>query len=187
VSMQEYLEEPTQELEPEPQDAPSSLSVRMERRHEELSRQQTEKFPLPGWEDLLEVELRPLGMRAATKIVQRNQRTRDEATRSLYVTCDLLLTATVGFHQVAGERSTPITDDMAALRQRRHRQGAGGGFRQDGVTQLAVACAMLEIPVDPVELFRTEDGLLIQWLSVVAEGISAKNRQQAAEAKRKRR
>jgi hypothetical protein len=118
VSMQEYLEEPTQELEPEPQDAPSSLSVRMERRHEELSRQQTEKFPLPGWEDLLEVELRPLGMRAATKIVQRNQRTRDEATRSLYVTCDLLLTATVGFHQVAGERSTPITDDWVGLAQR---------------------------------------------------------------------
>jgi hypothetical protein len=46
---------------------------------------------------------------------------------------------------------------------------------------------MLEIPVDPVELFRTEDGLLIQWLSMVTEGISAKNRQQAAEAKRKRR
>jgi hypothetical protein len=118
VSTQEFLEEPTQELEPEPQDAPSSLSVRMGRRHEELSRQQTEKFPLPGWEDLLEVELRPLGMRAASKITQRNQRTRDEATRQLYVVCDLLIAATVGFHQVVGERSTPITDDWETLAQR---------------------------------------------------------------------
>jgi hypothetical protein len=110
---QEYAE-----LELEPQDASPALSARMERRHEELSRQQTEKFPIPGWEDLLEVELRPLGMRQSAKVVQRNQRTRDEATRSLYVTCDLLLAATVGFHQVVGERSTPIRDDWVALSRR---------------------------------------------------------------------
>jgi hypothetical protein len=46
---------------------------------------------------------------------------------------------------------------------------------------------MLEIPVDPVELFQTEDGLLLQWVSLIAEGVSAKNRQHAAEAKRKSR
>jgi hypothetical protein len=45
---------------------------------------------------------------------------------------------------------------------------------------------MLEIPVDPVELFRTDDALLMQWLASVVDAVSAKNRQAAAEAKRKR-
>jgi hypothetical protein len=45
---------------------------------------------------------------------------------------------------------------------------------------------MLEIPVDPVELFRTDDPLMMQWLALVVDAVSAKNRQQAAEAKRKR-
>jgi hypothetical protein len=115
VSTLDQIEE---SLEPEPQDASPSLSARMERRHEELSRQQTEKFPLPGWEGLLEVELRPLGMRQSAKVVQRNQRTRDEATRQLYVTCDLLIAASVGFHQVSGETSKPINDDWVTLASR---------------------------------------------------------------------
>jgi hypothetical protein len=108
-----------EQIEAEPQDASPSLSARMERRHEELSRQQTETFPIPGWEGLLEVELRPLGMRQSAKVVQRNQRTRDESTRSLYVTADLLLLATVGFRQVTGdESSAPINDDWVSLARR---------------------------------------------------------------------
>jgi hypothetical protein len=52
------------------------------------------------------------------------------------------------------------------------------------VTQLAVACAMLDIPVDPVTLYRSDDSLMLQWLAEVADRVSQENRAQAAKAKR---
>jgi hypothetical protein len=55
------------------------------------------------------------------------------------------------------------------------------------VTQLAVACAMLEIPVDPVTLYYSDDALLLTWLATVADRVSQENRNQAAEAKRRAR
>jgi hypothetical protein len=53
------------------------------------------------------------------------------------------------------------------------------------VTQLAVACGLLEIPVDPVALFYSEDDLMLLWLGCVVERVSQENRRQAAEAKRR--
>ena len=51
------------------------------------------------------------------------------------------------------------------------------------MTQLAVACALLEIPVDPVKLYESDDSLLMLWLSGVVDRVSSKNREQAARAK----
>jgi hypothetical protein len=83
--------------EPEPEVADSSLRSRMQQRSEQLEKVTTERFPVPGYDDLLEVELRVTGMRQATRIAQRNERQRDPGTKNLYVMCDLLLGATVQF------------------------------------------------------------------------------------------
>lgn len=94
------MEYPQQEDQQEPQDASPSLASRMARRHEELQRATTQRFPIPGWDDLLEVELRPVGIRPSAQIVKRNERTRDDGTRQLYVMADLLVRATVGFWEM---------------------------------------------------------------------------------------
>jgi hypothetical protein len=54
------------------------------------------------------------------------------------------------------------------------------------VTQLAVACSLLEVPVDPVALFYADDDLMLQWLSHVVDRVSQENRAQQARAKRGR-
>jgi hypothetical protein len=104
------LEEPD---EPKPID--SSLRSRRQHRSEELSKVTTEVFPLPGWEDLLEVELRVQGIRAATLASKHNERVRDEGTRSLYIMCDLLLRATVAFWQVTSNGSKPVEGSWVEL------------------------------------------------------------------------
>lgn len=51
------------------------------------------------------------------------------------------------------------------------------------MTQLAVACALLEIPVDPIRLYESEDDLLMLWLSGVVDRVSSHNRAQANRTK----
>jgi hypothetical protein len=117
MEMSEYEELATEVMEAqEPETVDGSLRSRMQLRAEELERITTERFPLPGWEDLLEVELRVSGLRAATKIAQRNARIRDEGTKNLYVMCDLLLGATVGFWQLSpDETRKSIQADWVSL------------------------------------------------------------------------
>jgi hypothetical protein len=103
--------------EQEPEPASPSLSSRMTARHEELARQTTGRFPVPGWDDVLEVELRAVGIRQSTKIVQRSQRVRDDGTRQLYVTADLVTQATVGFWEVpenGGGKAKPLEGETWA-------------------------------------------------------------------------
>ena len=84
-----------------------SLAARMATRSEELEKQTSERFPIPGWEDILEVELRALGYRALRQALTRNERVRDEATRELYTVADQLLMATVGFWEVPQNGGQP--------------------------------------------------------------------------------
>jgi hypothetical protein len=100
MSQMEEFEELTEE---EPRPIDGSLRARMQQRAEQLEKVTTEIFPLPGWDDLLEVELRVSGLRQATRVQKRNERVRDPGTQNLYNMCDLLLAATVGFWQVIGE------------------------------------------------------------------------------------
>jgi hypothetical protein len=47
------------------------------------------------------------------------------------------------------------------------------------VSDLAYYCAMLELPVDPVDLYYTEDSLMLGWLSDLCDRVSAERRRQA--------
>jgi hypothetical protein len=113
------VEDPTREMDAaEPKPASDSLAARMREREEVLAKHVTERFPLPGWEELLEIELRVTGVQAATKATNRVQRVRDEGVRNLYVMVDLLCTATVQFWEVTPEGTNPIEDDWVSLAKR---------------------------------------------------------------------
>ena len=95
-----------------------SLSDRMKQRSAYLETHQTEKFPLPGFEDVLEVELRLLSFSTIQKIVERNDKIRDAATSGLYSLADQIVMATVGFYEVNGQERSELTDDWVALASR---------------------------------------------------------------------
>jgi hypothetical protein len=94
--------------------APSagSLAGRMASRQEELAKNSTEVFPLPGWEDMLGVELRVLSYSAIRKIGQRNEKIRDEVQQEMYNIVDQLITATEGFVEINGE-----TGDQSSIEE----------------------------------------------------------------------
>jgi len=109
--------------EPEPIEPGLALDSRMEARGDELARQTSEWFPLPGYDDILEVELKPLGWKTSSSIQHRNERVRDPGTRELYNMADQIIRATMGFRQVWPEdeerEPQPITDDWVSLAKRR--------------------------------------------------------------------
>jgi hypothetical protein len=80
-----------------------SLRDRMQARAKELETQATERFPVPGYADLLQLELRSLGWDTVRKITDRHARRRDASLRDLYLAADTLLAATVCFHEVDGQ------------------------------------------------------------------------------------
>jgi hypothetical protein len=106
--------------EAEPVQGSGSLSGRMERRAQAIELQSTERFAIPGWEGILEVELKALGFTTIRKTQERNQRIREVAKRELYSLADQLLKATVGFWEVAEDGSgvTAINDDWTSLARR---------------------------------------------------------------------
>jgi hypothetical protein len=53
------------------------------------------------------------------------------------------------------------------------------------VTTLAVACALLEIPVDPGRLYDSDDPAYLGWLGQVVEQVNSRHRAEAAKAKKK--
>lgn len=95
-----------------------SLSERMQERAAELQREQTEKFDLPGWRDMLAVELKPLGFTTIRNLQRKNERERNETTREVYNMADQIIAATVGFHEVDGSKETPIEDTWVTLAKR---------------------------------------------------------------------
>lgn len=98
--------------------ANGSLSSRMARRQEALSQQQTEKFPLPGWEDMLAVELRTVSTKAKQAVASRNSKIRNENERQLFAAIDVIITATVAFWRVTPDGYEPLDDDWVSLAQR---------------------------------------------------------------------
>jgi hypothetical protein len=97
-----------------------SLSARMDRRAEELQQQTSERFPIPGYEGIVEVELRAIGHKVESAVHHRLKRVRDTALRELYAMADTLIVATVGFHEIRPDGSSrPIDDDWIRLAKRR--------------------------------------------------------------------
>jgi hypothetical protein len=77
-----------------------SLEARARRRVQELENEQTEIFEVPGWQDILGVELRLIGWEEGRKIGSRLRKVKPEAIRELYIMCDLILAATDGLHEI---------------------------------------------------------------------------------------
>lgn len=96
-----------------------SLAARMEVRAEQLAERTSEWFSLPGYDGVLEVELRLLGYKRVRKAVDMNRRIRDEATRDLYSMVDNLISATEGFREVVGDDTRPLpAETWVTLAQR---------------------------------------------------------------------
>lgn len=76
-----------------------SLKSRMAARAEQLQGERTEIFPIPGYDDLVGVELRSLTYTVRNRITRRNERERNEALRDLYNFADQAIAATVGFYE----------------------------------------------------------------------------------------
>lgn len=97
-----------------------SLADRMAQRADSIQKQRAEWFPIPHWEDMLEVELRAIGFGASAKIVTRHERIRDKTVQKLYITADTLIAATLGFREVLpdGKRRELPNDSWASLAQR---------------------------------------------------------------------
>jgi hypothetical protein len=88
--------------------AGGSLAARMKRRGKELESQRTEVFEIPGWEEILAVELRVLGYEESRKIGRRLSKLRNESLQELYSYADQIVAATEGFYEVDGDRRTPV-------------------------------------------------------------------------------
>ena len=102
------------------QDAPGlSLSDRMDARGEELSIQRTDWFPVPGYEDILEVQLKPVGVTRISAVQRKNERVRDPDLQTLYNMADGILISTTGFREVDGDKRREIPDDWTAVARRR--------------------------------------------------------------------
>lgn len=89
----------------------SSLAQRMQSRSQELERQVTEVFDIPGWEDILSVELRLMGWQVLRGIGQRNRKVKQVALQELYTAIDSIITATSQFYEVQGERRVTLEGD----------------------------------------------------------------------------
>lgn len=95
-----------------------SLSGRMAQRVQTLEKQQTEWFPIPGYEGILEVELRALGYKTIRAIQTRNEKIREPTARELANMADQLVTATQAVREVDGDEMRPISDGWIELAQR---------------------------------------------------------------------
>lgn len=110
------------ELEDDPSavEASGSLSSRMERRSNELSSQRSDIFELPGWDDILAVELRLMGWESLRKIGIRNQKVKSVPLQELYTSIDQIVAGTERFYEIdesSGERR-PIRDTWVTLARR---------------------------------------------------------------------
>jgi hypothetical protein len=83
-----------------------SLRERMAGRTEEVQRQYTKVWPIPGWEDKVAVELRMLSYRETRMIYKIAEREKDEITGELYGIADQIIRATEGFHLVGEDGET---------------------------------------------------------------------------------
>lgn len=90
--------------------AAGSLQERMRKRSEELRSDRTEVFGIPGYDDIVAVELRTLSTETSLRIQNKNEKTKDLPMKVMYNWADQILAATVVLHQVNGEETKPWPD-----------------------------------------------------------------------------
>jgi hypothetical protein len=116
-----------------------SLRDRMRVRAQDMDASRTERFPVPGWAHVLEVEFSTLGWGSVRRVTERHVRLRDPATRELYTAADTLLAATVGFWEVddSGNRAPVETSWVNLVR------GVNERFPENGTPRQALLALLL--------------------------------------------
>lgn len=119
-----------------------SLRSRMQSTQAAVAERHTELFPVPNWEDMVEVELRVLGWKTMRRIADRHRKIREPALQELYTATDQIITATEGFHEIDGEKRTRVDMDWIGLAR------AGEGNRgvkslPEGVTPRQAVLALV--------------------------------------------
>lgn len=96
---------------PERKPAPGSLEARVAARRRELESRTSDKFDVPGFEGVFQVELQVVGGKRQFALGQKAERIHDDYQRALRIAADCLLAATVGFHSVDVEGETQPAED----------------------------------------------------------------------------
>ncbi len=129
---------------------PGSLHARMRARAKELEAQRTEIFPVPGYAQVLAVELRPLDWDTISKRAAALEKVtaRDPALGALYFAADQLVAATVGFYEVLEDgRRNPIDTSWVGLAN-----GVRDQFPEDGTPRMAIL-ALFSEPTSKLIMF----------------------------------
>jgi len=83
-----------------------SLAARIAARRDELEKREDDLIDVPGFEDIFRLQVQPVGSKTQQRIIERHERVHDRALRNQYVNADILIAATVGFHEVLADGST---------------------------------------------------------------------------------
>ena len=89
-----------EDLEEAPAALTGSLEARIAARREALEKRTTELFDVPGYEGIVKVEMRLVGGKRLHQIGQAHERLHDEYKKLLRTAEDIILAATVAFHNV---------------------------------------------------------------------------------------
>ena len=89
-----------------------SFETRMQEVRQQREQRTTEKFEVPGFEGLFEVEMQVLGVKRMNDIAFKHARVRDDSLRALYIEADQVLAATVAFHKIQPDGDTAVADGM---------------------------------------------------------------------------
>lgn len=103
-------------LEPRPTATPGSLEERVGRRREQLERKTTELFDVPGYEGVLQAELRLLGGKRQYAIVEALERVHDDYQKAIRAAAEMILASTVAIHEVVDdEGGTQVAEGVTWL------------------------------------------------------------------------
>lgn len=80
-----------------------SLEDRIARRREQLSRQTTELFDVPGFEGIFKAELRAVGWKKLNTTANAHQRVHDDSEQKARIAADQIIAATVAIHSVVDD------------------------------------------------------------------------------------
>ena len=89
-----------------------SFEDRMQEVRRQREQRTTERFEVPGFEDLFEVEMQVLGVKRMNDIAFKHVRVRDDSMRALYIQADQVMAATVAFHKLQPDGETAPAEDM---------------------------------------------------------------------------
>jgi hypothetical protein len=164
------------------------LAARMKLRREQLQKQHSKVFDIPGWEGILAVELEVMDYQTSRKISRRHEKQRDPAIQELYTAAEQLIQATVRFHEVDAQTGKlKDTDGTWKTFAQLAAQGTGDRLPEDlssrqaliflDVTQLAHDAVMLKIPVDTGRLFDGDRDYEL-WIGALVDRVYVTRRKQ---------